>query len=253
MNIEKQTYFGYMILTLVAIASILLGLALSVSEAHATPFNLIQGEYQITGNAYIDNDYNQGTSKGARGIAEIYTVSQGSNEVWNRATASNEYNLYFDGYTVINTAPIGSDIVAFESIGGYVSIYDNLAGTFQATGNYWNDASAITAGSLYLYLTGNGNTSGFIVSNQGVPISILATGLLNVIGGPESAYFDTNLLPNGADMSFSLSGDNTDTSGYTFSGSSDLGGVAPVPSPAPLALMGLGLIAMRRVVKSKQV
>jgi len=254
MNIEKKTYFGYMILTLTAVASILLGLALSVSTANATPFNLLQGDFQITGNAYIDNDYNQapGDTRGARGIAEVLQVTNGSTIVWDRTTASTEYNLIFQDYEVINTGVFASTRL-FESMLGSVNILENPLGTFSAAGLFAVDSANIASNSLstILSLTGNGNTFGSITAVNGVDVAFLATGLLDVIGGSDASFFDNNNLANGADLSFQLSGDNIDTNGYTFSGSSDIGGT--VPSPAPLALIGLGLVAMRRAVKSKQV
>lgn len=235
-----------------SLVGLLVGSVVVSEGASATPFNLLQGAYQITGNSFVDNDYNQGPgdTRGARGIAEVIQITNGATIVWDRTTATQEYNLVFDGYEIVSTGVFGTTR-NFESIAGFVGIYDNALGTFAATGDFTLDTASITSGIDYLLLGGHGSAFGSINAVAGTDVSFQANGLLDVLGGTEGAFFDNDLLADGSDLSFQLSADNIDTQGYSFSGSSDLGGT--IPEPGSMALLGLGLIGLSRIKKTATV
>lgn len=64
-------------------------------------------------------------------------------------------------------------------------------------------------------------------------------GLLNVVGGIASSYFDTNQMPGGADFNFQNSFAAPD---YIFGSGNYRGDSVAVPEPGTLALLSLGLV-----------
>ncbi|EGG99848.1 ABC-type dipeptide transport system2C periplasmic component [gamma proteobacterium IMCC2047] len=114
--------------------------------------------------------------------------------------------------------------------------YDQVAPSLASASN----------GVLFLDAVNNGLLSGS-ATNLFDPnlINGSGTGFLDVIGGIAAANFDTNTKDNGSDIQYTSSFQSAQLNvpGYPLFGSVDLSGDT-IPSPAPLALIGLGLLGM---------
>jgi len=233
-------------------------LAISVvMKANAATVPLFQlGEYVFAGTLYVDNDAaNNGSFSEAAGVGNITEIRDGGGLLfWDNSTE--ELNMSFSGFNRNALVPGLGGTTQFSSDGGIVDFWTNSLGTFQATGDYILDTIAISGGALRLSLTGAIDTFGNSAVGQFSPTAYSSNGQLDVVGGEWLNVFDTNLIMLGdgtiVDTTFNISGDNTATAGYDFSGSADLATNA-VPEPEPMLLLSLGLLAAGYIGRTKPV
>lgn len=220
-------------------------LTLYTTAASAAPV-FSSGDIKFTGDTYISTLSDTET----KGIGRISTISQGDQILWSSGLDGNFINFVFGGYTPVisPTAPIFN----FQAVNGFVdffltndnTIFNTSVGVDVAT-------SAIQTGSLLLSTVAQGPTIG-IATN----VSYSANGFLDVTGGLFSWLLDTNTRPifdpaGFADLSFGLVGSdnrsNSVSTDYQYIASADMQGstgVTPVPLPAAIWYMLVGLVFM---------
>jgi len=120
------------------------------------------------------------------------------------------------------------------------------------------DATALRTGTQQLLASGQDDSFGNAVNGNFDSNGYASNGYLSVDSGNWYEILNTNsILDVGtglgfADMTFNISADSYADSLYSYSGSGDLATLSVaknVPEPAPLALMGIGLIGIGFVRK----
>ncbi|MES2103882.1 MAG: PEP-CTERM sorting domain-containing protein [Pseudomonadota bacterium] len=175
-----------------------------------------------------------------------------------------ELTFAFGGYSpvALQATPSLGDAAGttISYTGGWLKVYvDNTPNvTNPLDPNTLNSGNA-TDGQLWLDLVGNEiNGVSLIGINNFQSFGTLnGSGRFDVVGGLAKLNFDTNTMPNGADLTFSTTFSDfplivggvpvTSTGGGTFKGNS-------IPEPGSMALVGLGLLAagaLRRRQASK--
>lgn len=224
--------------------------ALLTFNASAASISIFQaGDFEITGSIFVDITSNPTFTVG---IGQVDSVRQDGNVIWTSGTDGNYLNYYFDEYITSSVIPITPTQSFFTANGGIVRFWKNDGTVFDASQDYLTQRAAMETGELLVDTVGIDETSGIFSSS-----TYATNGWLNVVGGSQSAIFDTDTLTTlnsllVADMTFNVSADTIHGPGvhpdYLYSGSSDLNGaVAPVPAPATLLLLGTGLIGLSMV------
>lgn len=222
------------------IATLLL-LLFSMSTQAAT-FNLDADEFKFTGDSYIDTTQAAET----RAIGRITTISQGSDIIWSNGDSGNFLNFVAGGIVPL-ISPI-APVFNFVGTGGYVNFFLNDSDLFDITLDWLALSSLIETGDSYLETVVTSTVNGIATG-----VSYSANGFLDVVGGSDADLFNTdsrtNFLGTTSDISFGLSGANNENPlvnpDYEYITSADVqGAVAAIPEPAPLALMGLGLVGV---------
>lgn len=154
-----------------------------------------------------------------------------------------EVTFQFSGFMPTGGGSIlpGGVGTTVEYMGGTVSVYVDDSPEITNPSDFTTLNAANTGdGDMWLDLVGNGNFTGTVTS-----AGLTGVGQLDVSGGLAAGNFDTNTQVNGSDVTFSNSftfftpsGNplNADGTGNFFSDT--------VPVPAPLALLGLGLLGL---------
>jgi hypothetical protein len=218
----------------------------------------------VLGTTTLAETYVNGNGQQLRGYGVISTVNGDSTYCGTGSGAgASACNLMFvfDGYTSQNFTGVSSDFT-----GGSIRIYRNdtdpsfnfLTQDSESNFTYiqsltpWATLAGAPSGGVTLTATG---------TLIGAGLSFSGVGLLDVTGGlaDVSSFLNTNTFA-GADMELNSSGSTqvrnsfdacTFTNGqWCIQGSADIRGVGVVPVPAPavlgLMLVGLGLIGSRR-------
>jgi len=204
---------------------------------------LNSGDFKFTGNTYIDTNLPNET----RAIGNITSILQGGTTIWTEGTNGQYLNFIVEGVTpvVSPTAPIYN----FVGTGGTVNFYIDTNPINLALDFVSNKVNILSTGNLYLATVVYDTIIGIATGT-----SYSANGFLNVVGGSDAAVYDTNNRPTFnqgifADLSFGLTGSNNlnpfVNSSYQYIVSADAQGAAKqIPTPEPLALIGLGLLSL---------
>jgi len=240
----------------VVLALSFVALLTASNAAVSAAFTGLSGDYVISGSLYLDNDAaDNGSFLQAAGVGNVTEIRHSDGTlVWENSLS--ELSIAFGGFNRTALAPGLGGTTQFTSNGGFVDFYSNSLGTFQATGNYVADLTAIAGGNLELVLEGIEDPLGNVAVGQFSDTSYSSNGFLEVVsGGAFADNFDTNTIDLGnnifADMSFNISGDNLATAGYDYSGSADLA-VSTVPTPGSMYLLGTGLFGFGMMGRRKK-
>lgn len=189
-----------------------------------------------------------------QGIGQILEIRNANGDViWEDGDNGVDLWFVFDDLVVENVYPTPTGDV-ITTTGGTLQYFTLADGVFNQTGDFANDAAAIATGDLWLdtvlaeidYGPDTFSTLNLTVGNTGFN----GTGFLDVVGGSAASVLNTNSIGNPydnqqSDVRWNFSVDNEQQYGdYNYTGSSDFRTVAQIPLPAPLALMGLGIIGM---------
>lgn len=205
------------------------------------------GDYKVTASTLI-NTTDAGRTD-TYGVGRIDSISTLTGAAYWSAGQNGEYlNFNFSDYVLTGAiSPAG----VFEASGGRVDFWLNSSDLFTNMLDYTTQKTAQETGELYLQAAASGTTRGVDFGP-----SYTAVGFLDMVGGSYGASLDTSLLTDflgdATDMSFNMTATQLqDRTNFDFLGSSDSQGVATVPAPAPLFLMGTGLLGLG-LVKRKQ-
>ncbi len=222
--------------------NLMLVLVLASALVSASTININPGTFKFTGDSYIDTQLPGET----RALGRITTISQGTNIIWN----SGDLGIFLT-FLANGIAPVVSPtppLFNFVGTGGFVQLFSNTSDVIDTTLSYDLLSPIIAAGGLFLDTSVNGDIIGTATN-----VSYSANGFLDSLGGEIGPSVDTNArvtFDGGiADLSFGLVGTNNTnplvSNTYQYITSADVqGSVVTVPAPAPLALMGLGLIVL---------
>lgn len=194
------------------------------------------------------------------GRGQVLSIKSGTSTVWTNGTNGRELTFMFDNY--INTYGTASIL---EYTGGTVKFYSSSSSVNAAD---FSTGSGFTDGNLWMDLVGTAFTSNvtgdeITLSSSGTllgsDISGNNTGLLSVTGlGLADAYFDTDTklalgTGNLADWVFTSSFATNLSFADGVAGTTNLNGTSQaVPEPAPLALMGIGLLGLGMTTRRRQ-
>lgn len=163
-----------------------------------------------------------------------------------------EMTFQFSGFL-----PTGGTVIpglgqTISYTGGLVNIY---VGPREVPVTSYNDYTALNAtntsgtpAQLFLQLQNNYT---FLGTNLGS--LLVGQGVLDVIGGFASVYFDTDSADHGADLSFGTTFTRQIVQGSILDmvGTSNLDGTT-IPEPSSLAILGLGLLGLAGAARRKQ-
>ena len=209
------------------------------------------GDFKFTGDTYIDVTSPTET----RALGRVSSITEGSNVLW--TSGQNGEYLTFETTGIAPVISPTAPLFNFVGTGGITNFWLDNSDKLDVTLPFSTLASILSSGSLYLSTQMVGNVIGTATG-----VSYSANGFMDVTGGSDAALYDTNSRPTFApgtfaDMSFGLVGTNNLNAGvnpdYQYITSADVQGSAQViPEPAPLALLGLGLIAVGLTVRSNR-
>jgi len=221
----------------------LLSLVLFMNTASAA-FIFGNDTFKFTGDTYIDT-----SGANTQGIGRVSTITQGSSVIWSSGDDGQYLNFTFGDFAPV-VAPV-APVFNYVATGGYVNFYTtSIANLFNTSNTVASAMTAITTGDLFLSTVAVGNTVGI-----GTPVTYSASGFLDVVSGPFAAQLNTNSRPTFvpgvfADLSFGLVGANNQnrlvSNDYEYISSADAQGasIVPIPEPASLMLLGIGIIAV---------
>jgi len=224
-------------------------------NAQASLITWGSGNIELVSDVYFNTDVPQGINLASQGVGSVQTIKDSTGTVWSAGSAASELNFFFDNLS-LDFTEVGIITNSFADVSGDLFFYENTLGTFQASGDFLTDASALVGGDLMLGASGHPiSPNNWTVIGQSNAETIGGNGNLDVWAG--SAYdvimqdqvslSDLSL----ADMSFNFSGDKLLTNGYDWSGSADFSSVSTVPLPASIWLFGAGMVGLLGVTRRK--
>jgi len=209
------------------------------------------GDFKFTGDTYIDTTLPTET----RAVGRVSTITQGSNVLW--TSGQNGEYLTFESTGIIPVISPTAPLFNFVGTGGVTNFWLNTSDKLDVSLPFNTLASILRSGSLYLSTRMVGDIIGTATG-----VSYSANGFMDVTGGSDAALYNTNSRPTFvpttlADMSFGLVGSNNQNAAvnpnYAYITSTDVQGAArPIPEPTPLAILGVGLIAIALTVRNNR-
>ena len=228
---------------------LLLAVPLSVSAFTVSSINPDTNKVaEWAGSIMVDID-----APGIMGTIDV--IRSDGDLVWQAGDGGLYLSFFTGDYATTSTTVVGTQTV-YTASGGFVEFYANSFDAFSPHLDYASAVDVMDDGELFLSADSEGDSFGLYS-----PLSYTSNGFLSVTGGSLASVYDTDMFSSFtggiADLTFNLSADNIHGSGvhadYDYSGSDDANSfyIEQIPTPAPVAMIGLGLLGLGVVRKLK--